>query len=249
MTNSWLIRYGEVALKGQNRPYFEKLLVRNMKDCLKLNNVRYKEIMRVRGRIIVMSEENCEALKDVFGITSISPATRIGMDKIEETVLRYYTKGKFKISTQRVTKDGIESSQEVNIRVGSYVVKKTGAKVKLDNPDVDIGIEIINGDAYIFNKRIKAAGGLPLGSEGRIAVIMEDKNSIKAAYLMMRRGCNITLVEKKKINYDELNKYAYGGKIKVEKEVPADAKAVVTSEKLDKIKKRAYKQIVIRPLL
>jgi thiamine biosynthesis protein ThiI len=249
MTNSWLIRYGEIALKGQNRNYFEKLLVRNIKDCLKKNNIRSSKVIRVRGRIIVMSEENCETLKNVFGITSISPATKTEIEKIEETALRQYTKGSFRISAQRLTKEGSESSQDMNIRVGTFIVRNTAAKVNLKEPDVDIGIEIIEGQAYIFNKKIKAVGGLPIGCEGKVAVILEDKESIKAAYMMMRRGCNITLVEKKKINYDELKKYAYGSQIKVAKEVPADAKAVVTSENINNIKKRKYKQIIIRPLI
>lgn len=249
MTNSWLIRYGEIALKGNNRPYFEKLLVRNIRDCLKKNNIGYNNILRVRGRIIVFSEENCEVLKNVFGITSISQSTEVEIDKIEETALEYYTKGTFRISAQRITKESLENSKEINIKVGDYIVKKTGAKVKLKNPDVDIGIEIVNNRAYVFNKKINAVGGLPIGCEGKVAVILEDKDSIKAAYLMMRRGCNITLIEKKKINFNELKKYAYGAGIKVAKEVPEDAKAVVTSEKINDIKKRKYKQIVIRPLI
>jgi thiamine biosynthesis protein ThiI len=249
MTNSWIVRYGEIALKGNNRSYFERLLVNNIKQCLKRNNIKSCEIDRVRGRIIVISEENCEVLKNVFGITSISPATKTEIENIEETALKYYTKGTFRITSQRITKVGLEKSQDINIRVGSYIVNKRGAKVKLEKADVDIGIEIINEYAYIFNRKIKAVGGIPTGSEGKVAVILENEDSIKAAYLMMRRGCNITLIEKKKINYDELKKYAYGAGIKVSKEIPKDVKAVVTSESFDKIKKSNYRQIVIRPLL
>lgn len=249
MTNAWLIRYGEIALKGGNRPYFEKLLIRNMNDCLKKNNIKYKEMIRVRGRMIILSEENCEVLKNVFGITSISPATQTEIENIERTALKYYTKGSFRITAQRITKDTVESSQEINIKVGSYIVKETGAKVNLRNPDVEIGVEIINNKAYVFNKRIQAVGGLPVGCEGKVAVILENHDSVKAAYLMMRRGCKIILVEKKKINYDELKKYEYGTRIEVVKKIPEEAKAVVTSENLNNIKKIKYKQIVIRPLI
>ncbi|MEM4266580.1 MAG: THUMP domain-containing protein, partial [Candidatus Nanoarchaeia archaeon] len=198
---------------------------------------------------IVNSQGNCEVLKNVFGITSISPATKTEYDKIAETAIKYYTKGSFKISTQRITKEGIESSHHINVRIGDYIVNKTGAKVKLNNPDVEIGIEIINDYAYVFNKKIKAVGGLPIGCEGKVAVLLEDKDSIKAAYMMMRRGCKIILVEKKKVRYEELKKYAYGTKIELVKEIPQDAIAVVTSEKLNKLKKRSFKQVVIRPLL
>ncbi|MFH1211086.1 MAG: THUMP domain-containing protein [archaeon] len=249
MTNSWLVRYGEIALKGGNRPHFEKLLVRNIKECLKRNNIAFSEVIRIRGRIIVMSENNCEVLKNVFGITSISPATKTELGRMEETAFKYYTKGTFRITAQRITKENIENSQDINIRIGSHIVGKTGAKVRLKNPDVNIGIEIINGHAYTFNKRIKAAGGLPTGSEGKVAVILEDEKSVKAAYLMMRRGCNITLIEKKKINYQELKKYAYGAGIKVAKEIPKDVKAIVTSETFNTLKNKKYKQIVIRPFL
>ena len=249
MTDSWLIRYGEIALKGQNRNYFENLLIRNIKDCLKKNKIRYRTITKVRGRMIVFSEENCEVLKNVFGITSISPATQTELDRIGETSLKYYKGGSFRITTQRITKETKEGSQEINKKIGKYVVEKTGAKVKLKGADVDIGIELIKEKAYVFNKRIKAVGGLPLGCEGTAAVILENEDSLKAAYLMMKRGCKIILVEKKKINYDQLKKYSYGMEIKTAKKIPEDAKVVVTSENIGNIKKRRYKQVVIRPLI
>ncbi len=249
MTDSWLIRYGEIALKGQNRNYFENLLIRNIKDCLKKNKIRYRTITKVRGRMIVFSEENCEVLKNVFGITSISPATQTELDRIGETSLKYYKGGSFRITTQRITKETKEGSQEINKKIGKYVVEKTGAKVKLKGADVDIGIELIKEKAYVFNKRIKAVGGLPLGCEGTAAVILENEDSLKAAYLMMKRGCKIIFVEKKKINYDQLKKYSYGMEIKIAKKIPEDAKVVVTSENIGNIKKRRYKQVVIRPLI
>lgn len=249
MTDSWLVRYGEIGIKGKNRIYFEKLLVKNMKDCLKKNKIKYKEIVRVRGRIIVMSEENCEVLKDVFGITSLSPATQTEPDKIGKTAVKYYTGGTFRITTQRLTKETNQSSQEMNEKIGKYIVEKTGAKVKLKDADVDIGVELIKNKAYVFNKRIKAAGGLPLGCEGTAAVMLENEDSLKAAYLMMRRGCRIILVEKKKINYDKLKKYSYGMEIKTAKKIPENAKVIITSENLNTIKKRKYKQVIIRPLI
>lgn len=249
MVNSWLVRYGEIALKGANRPYFEGLLVRNIKDCLKKNRISYSSVLRVRGRIIVFTDGDCGVLKDVFGITSISPASAVGLADIESEALKYFTGGSFRVTAQRISKEGLESSQQINERVGGFIVGKTGAKVRLKAPDVDIGIEVVGSRAYVFNRRVQAVGGLPLGCEGRVAVLLEDKNSLRAAYFMMRRGCRIVLVGKKKLSYGELEKYSYGAGLKFSDRIPDDVKAVVVSETVESIRNRKFKQVVLRPLL
>lgn len=249
MANAWLIRYGEIALKGLNRPYFEKLLVHNIKDCLAKSSKSYDSIIRVRGRIIILSSDDCSVLKHVFGIISLSPATQVPFEEVNKTALECYTSGTFRVSAQRLTKDTAESSQDINIKVGSFIAENTKAKVNLNNPDVDIGIEIIADHAYVFNKKIAAVGGLPLGCEGKVAVILDDEDSVKAAYLMMKRGCKIVLIEKNKVNYNHLKSYEYGVKIELSKTVPDDVKFVVTSESFNNLKPNKFKHPVIRPFL
>lgn len=84
MDDCILVRYGEIALKSdQTRKWWNKTLLENMKDCLEKNNISYSSIDVQLGRFIVYTEEKKEAsvaLKNVFGITSLSPAIRMETD-------------------------------------------------------------------------------------------------------------------------------------------------------------------------
>lgn len=250
MHNAVIVRYGEIALKGNNRGEFENRLVKNIKDCLRKKNIRFSEIKRPMGRILVYTGENCSCLEKVFGIVSLSHAVEIEaeIDEIKQEALKHYTKGSFRISTQRLEK-GIQGSLEMNKDIGAFVVEKTNAKVSLKNPDVEIGVELVNEKAYVFNDEIKGPGGLPIGVTGKVAVLVEDKNAVKAAIMMMKRGCEIVLVKLKEINTDEVKEYAYGFRLETAKDIPEDAEAVATSETLENLKKREYSIPVLRPLI
>ncbi|HII16143.1 MAG TPA: hypothetical protein HA362_07600 [Nanoarchaeota archaeon] len=250
MHNTVIVRYGELALKGLNRGSFEQQLVLNIKDCLKKNHIEFSAVKKVRGRIMVYSADDCKCLENVFGIVSISPAleTEAGMETIKQEALKHYTAGTFRISTQRIDK-GISGSLDMNREIGQYVVDNSGAKVSLKSPDVDIGVELFNKKAYVFNRTIKGPGGLPIGVTGTVAVLIEDQNAIKAAVMMMKRGCRIILVKKVPIDTKELEKYAYGFRIKEANDIPEEAEAVVTSETLETLQKRDYSIPVLRPLI
>lgn len=245
-----IIRYGEIALKGLNRHEFEKKLIKNIKDCLKKNNKEYNDIKRIRGRIIINTDEKCDELKKVFGITSFSYAqtSEIDLEKIKEISLKHYTSGTFRISVKRLRKELFESPK-IEKEIGSYVVKHTNAKVNLTKPDINIGIEIAD-KAYIFNKKIKARGGLPIGIEGKVAVLMEDEKSSEAAKRMMKRGCEVVLINPNNLNYDLIKDYAYGFKLEIKKNIPEYIKVIVVSETLNNLKKRTFKdKVILRPLI
>ncbi len=245
-----IVRYAEIALKGKNRAVFEKQLVRNIRDCLKRNSAAFDSVERMTGRIVVWTEDDCLCLRNVFGIANFSKAVKVDvdLDKIKEEALRQYTGGTFRITANRIDKV-LMNSDDINKEVGAYVVEKTGAKVSLKNPDVDIGVELFNNKAYIFNKTFKGPGGLPIGVTGTVAVLVEDKNAVKAAVMMMKRGCRIILVTKVPIDTKELEKYAYGFRIKEANDIPEEAEAVVTSETLETLQKRDYSIPVLRPLI
>lgn len=250
MHNAIIIRYGEIALKGANRADFEKQLVKNIKACLKRNNIAFGGIKRVRGRILVYSNDKCECLAYVFGIVSFSPAveTEAEMEKIRQEAVKLYSKGSFKVAAHRLEKL-LGTSIEMNTEIGAFIAENRNAKVDLKNPDVEIGIELFNGKAYVFNKTIKGPGGLPIGVTGKVAVLVEDKNAVKAALLMMKRGCSVILVKKADVDLSEIGKYAYGFKLETAGKIPKDAGAVVVSETLETLKKRDFKIPVLRPLI
>lgn len=249
MFDTVLCRYGELALKGKNRILFEKKLVNNIKDCFNKNKVNFDKIIRVRGRIIIKSKEDCNCLKNVFGLVSFSRAieTELNFDNIKMSALKLYKKGNFRISTQRLNKK-LMGSQELNEKIGDVIVNEKKAKVDLSNPDINIGIEIID-KAYVFNERIRCLGGLPVGVTGLVSLLLQDKNSLKAGYLMLKRGCSLEIINKKKISYGYLKEYSYGCDVKEVKEPSENSKALVVNDTLDKIRDYKTKLSVFRPLL
>jgi len=247
----YIIRYAEIFLKGKNRSMFEKKLVSNIKDCLKKNKVKYNSIKLAHNRILVCSKEDCSCIKYVFGISSFSKATETEQDieAMKKTSFKLYKKGSFRISSQRLEKSFKYNSEEINRIVGAYVVKNTRAPVNLEKPDTNIGIELFGNKAYLFNSKTKGLGGLPVGIEGNVALLLEDYNSLLAGILMLKRGCSLIVIKKHNIGLKLLRKFCYGFNLKIAKSIPKNAKAVIVNDTLDSIKKRNFKIAIFRPLI
>jgi len=196
-----IARYGEIGLKSPKiRSRFERKLVKNIKatfDC---------DVVRNQGRIYIFPEdfdEGIEKLNRVFGVVSYSPATstHANYDDIDETLAKYtenlMADGildeniKFAIKCRRVGTHDF-TSQEMAAHCGGVVRSVVLAPVDLTNPDLTIFVEIREGDAYIYHEKIKGPGGLPLGTQGRVVVLLSSGiDSPVAAYLMMKRGCEV----------------------------------------------------------
>lgn len=240
----YIVRYGEISTKGKNRAYFEKKLVRNIK--LQLKN-KFEKIERLRGRILVYSDENLDDLKNIFGIVSFSKAfeVELNLDDIKKKALSLYKKGTFRISTSRLEKNFELSSQEINEQVGEYIIKNKDVKVNLKNPDTEIFIELFNGKSYIFDNKIKCLRGLPISVSGKVNVIAENDDSLVAAFLMMKRGCSVCFIKKNKIDIDKLKKfYPYNLEVLNKAE-----DVIVTSETLDNLNEDINNKDVLKPLL
>src|SRR3989344_7362486 len=138
--NSVIVRYGEIGTKGKNRGYFEKRLIRNIKDCLSKNNIKFSKIQRYSGRIIIFTSDKCLPLKYVFGITSFSPAIKAELDleKIKNIALKLYEKGTFRISAKRLNQKFNYSSEQLNKEIGNFIRETKKAKVNLNNPESNI---------------------------------------------------------------------------------------------------------------
>ncbi|WP_298521242.1 tRNA uracil 4-sulfurtransferase ThiI [uncultured Methanobrevibacter sp.] len=196
-----IARYGEIGLKSPKiRSRFERKLVKNIKatfDC---------EVDRNQGRIYIFPknfDEGIEKLNRVFGVVSYSPATSTyaNYEDIDET-LSQYTKDlmaegildentKFAIKCRRVGNHDF-TSQEMAAHCGGVVRDVVLAPVDLTNPDLTIFVEIRDDDAYIYHEKIKGQGGLPLGTQGKVVVLLSSGiDSPVAAYLMMKRGCEV----------------------------------------------------------
>lgn len=201
--NTILIRYGEIGTKSRRtRRWWEKVFMRNIKDALKAHGIAFSSIRNPKGRIIVSTndERGLNALKNVFGISSISSGQKVdqNIQGIKEEVLTLYRKKAkpdhtFRISTQRLDKQFPLTSPQVNTVVGEYIVEQESARVDLSSPDIDIGIEILYDAAYVFAGRIPGHGGIPVGVQGKVLVCLGDRRSAVAAWMMLRRGCELVV--------------------------------------------------------
>jgi thiamine biosynthesis protein ThiI len=233
--DSILVRYGEIGLKGRNRGEFIKKLRSNIKECLKKEGISGR-VERIGVRLYVRTEQTEEALsalRRVFGIVSLSPVThvRADMDEIKSEALRAareggLTQGKsFRVRSRRVDKTFPLISPQIAASAGGFIKESTGSAVDLSgNADVTVEVEILEGEALVYSKRIGGLGGLPLGSQGRaVALISGGIDSPVAAWMMMKRGCSVIPVhfsqseeESQKMldNCAVLSRYAFGWELR-----------------------------------
>ncbi len=197
-----IIRYDEIGLKGKNRIYFENRLIDNIKNQLK--KFGYKShIERIRGRIIVYSHAPLTIYSKIFGVRSYSPAIESSLDlnEIYNSIRNLIKEKKFKtfrISTQRLWKGYEKTSMEINEQIGEFVIRDFSKKVDLESPDLNIGVEILNDRSYIFTEKYQGPGGLPYGIEGKVLMLISGGiDSPVAAYLLMKRGADLTFLHYK----------------------------------------------------
>jgi tRNA uracil 4-sulfurtransferase len=198
-----VIHYNEIALKGKNRVFFEQKLKENIKRALR--GLGVKKINRTESRILVEIEkdnmsEALERLGDVFGASSFSPALAVENDlkEMEKGALSMaqMAAGKtFKIETKRSYKQFPLESMEISREIGGYILKKTGLKVDVKNPDITVRLEVLKDKTFIYSQKIKGAGGLPLGTSGKMLVLISGGiDSPVASYLMMKRGADLDFI-------------------------------------------------------
>ncbi len=197
---NFILHYNELALKGRNRPKFEKRLARNVRTALK--DLGEVDVQRFHSHFIVEASgeipepELCARLSKIFGIAYFAP-TRIvpaKYDAIAETALALADgvvtpETTFKVDTRRGDKRFPMTSVEINAEIGSLIVDATHAPVQLKDPDVTLTIQIYENAAYLFIRRIPGPGGLPLGVSGRLMILLSGGiDSPVAAQMMMKRG-------------------------------------------------------------
>jgi thiamine biosynthesis protein ThiI len=199
-----LLRYGELALKGGNRPYFERTLRKNILKALP--GLAPRDIKKGQGRLFVEvggrdEDELLDALQRVFGLVSMSPAVRapLDMDSIEDVVLAVAkdaipTGATFKVNTRRANKAFPLESPQVSRLLGAHILSHLpGIRVDVHNPEFTIEVEIREEYAYIMGKVIPGPGGLPLGTSGKgILLLSGGLDSPVAGWMCMRRGLSLT---------------------------------------------------------
>lgn len=201
---SVIAHYQEIALKGKNRPWFLRRLVRNLRETMRGLSVR--DVRTPMGRIDIVFDrdedwpEIEQRLSRTFGLANYSLARRAPLDveAIAAGILRDLPDGpvsSFRITVRRADKRFPQSSPEIERLVGRRVQEARGWKVDLSRPELVIWIEIVPGEAFYHFGKQRGAGGLPMGTSGRVAVLLSGGiDSPVAAWRMMRRGCRATFI-------------------------------------------------------
>lgn len=238
-----IVRYGEVALKGKaTRKYFETTLIKNIKNALNKIHVTHK-IKKEWGRIFVYTNqisESIDILQKIFGITTISPAFQTqsdiaSMSKLSVNILKEELTEE-KSFALRVTRTGrhVFSSQDVAVKIGNELVKATQANVNLTKPDFELFIEIRDENAYMFTEKIRGAGGLPLGTQGKVLALITNPESILAAWHLMRRGCAVVFGTTNKMDDKLLNSFISNWNVPIDI-LPVEAHGKNLYKKLNEI--------------
>ena len=235
-----LCKYGELALKGLNRGYFEKLLKRELEMRLKLAG-NFKVALAQSTIYVEPTDDDCdidEALRlcrKVFGITTVARAAvaEKNIDDIKRVAKEYlpaYLRGhaSFKADARRSDKKFPLTSPEISRQVGGAVLEAMPhIKVNLQNPSVVVMTEIREENAYIHAGSFQGAGGMPNGSNGKGLLLLSGGiDSPVAGFMMAKRGVTLEAVHFESYPYtseqarDKVIKLAeivseYCGKIKV----------------------------------
>lgn len=188
-----LVRFGEIFLKGQNRSFFMSTLARNIRAAIADLGAT---LVAAEGRYFVEGGpigELAERVRGVFGVHSVSPATECEKDMEEigraAVELMCPLEGTFKVSARRSDKRFPLDSMELNREVGGVVLAALPhLRVDVHNPDHILEVEI-REKAYLHAAKLPGAGGMPVGTGGRAALLLSGGiDSPVAGYRIARRG-------------------------------------------------------------
>ena len=189
-----LVRYGEVFLKGANRPHFLKLLTDNVKRAVKPIGGR---VWLSDSRIYVSDVEDMDEcvrrVRKVFGLYSVSPAIECekDLDEIAQhcvEMMKPYS-GTFKVFGKRSDKKFPMNSLEFAAELGGRILDANpNLTVDIHKPQHKLHVEV-RDKCYICCEEIMAVGGLPMGTGGRAALLLSGGiDSPVAGYNLMKRG-------------------------------------------------------------
>jgi len=200
----FVIHYNELGLKKGNRDYFENALCANINAAVQDCGV--DRARRISGRILLPLKGGAEIpeikqrLGRVFGIAYFaeawsSPQAVENLETNAWALIEGRAFKSFKIDTRRGDKSFPLTSVEINQRVGAYVKEQSQARVDLEHPELTCWIEIVEKYALVYIDRMPGPGGLPVGTSGKVVVLLSGGiDSPVAAWKMIKRGCTPVFV-------------------------------------------------------
>ncbi len=201
---SIVVHYQEIALKGNNRPWFVSRLARNLRTATR--DVGVKEVRVLMGRIELVLGDSADwdtvrrRVENVFGVANFARARSapLDVDAIAQQILEDLGDREtetFRVSARRADKRFPLTSPQLEREIGGRIKEARGWRVDLGNPALTIHVEALTEEAFYYFGKEPGAGGLPAGTSGRVACLLSGGiDSPVAAWRMMRRGCRVTFV-------------------------------------------------------
>ena len=202
--HSVIAHYQEIALKGKNRPWFLRRLVRNLQTLL--SDLDVQEIRTPMGRIEILLGPSADwatvrsRLEHASGLANFSLARRGAwdVDQLAAAIVAHlptHPVDNFRVAVRRADKTFPVTSPDLERVIGRRIQDARGWRVDLSNPAFVVGVEIVPGAAFYYFDKIRGMGGLPVGTSGRVAVLLSGGiDSPVAAWRMIKRGCRATLI-------------------------------------------------------
>jgi thiamine biosynthesis protein ThiI len=200
----FVIHYNELGLKKGNRDYFENRLCANINTVLE--DCGTERAQRISGRVLLPLKADADVaeikkrLGRVFGIAYFaeawaSPQAVENLETNAWALILGRSFKSFRIEARRADKSFPHTSVEINQRVGAYVKERSQARVDLENAELTCWIEIVEKYALIYVERLPGPGGLPVGTSGKVVVLLSGGiDSPVAAWKMTKRGCTPVFV-------------------------------------------------------
>lgn len=204
--HTFLLKYGEIGIKGKNRYLFEDALVRQIRFALRDVDGDF-HVHKSQARIYVDCEgeydyeDTVEHLKRVFGIVGICPVVRMedrGFEELKKDVVAYMDemypdkKLTFKVEARRARKSYPKTSMEINCDLGEAILEAfPETKVDVHHPEVMLNVEIRH-EIYVYSQIIPGAGGMPVGTNGSAMLLLSGGiDSPVAGYMISKRGVGL----------------------------------------------------------
>lgn len=204
--HTFLLKYGEIGIKGKNRYLFEDALVRQIRFALRDVDGDF-HVHKSQARIYVDCEgeydyeDTVEHLKRVFGIVGICPVVRMedrGFEELKKDVVAYMDemypdkKLTFKVEARRARKSYPKTSMEINCDLGEVILEAfPETKVDVHHPEVMLNVEIRH-EIYVYSQIIPGAGGMPVGTNGSAMLLLSGGiDSPVAGYMISKRGVGL----------------------------------------------------------
>jgi tRNA uracil 4-sulfurtransferase len=206
-----LVHYHELGLKRGNRPLFLRHLARNLRRAT--SDLAPLTLQQVSGRVLLDLENHPDPVtvrdrvRRVCGVSSFALAYRVASTvEAMKSIIAWLVEGRtfasFRITARRAFKTYPMTSVELNRELGAFVLERVASRVDLRHPEVEIHVEVMPAETFVYVDPVPGPGGLPVGASGTVAALLSGGiDSPVAAWRMMKRGCRVLFVHFHSVPY------------------------------------------------